>query len=87
MSFIIKKSIPCSKYYPDYGIAVDDGTEEVDLTVTVVSVDSLSALACTVNYVVETGGVKSPYAQFTFDYAGGNPLTEAEAALTLSMNS
>ena len=87
MSFIIKKSIPCSKYYPDYGIAVDDGTEEVDLTVTVVSVDSLSALPCTENYVVETGGVKSPYAQFTFDYAGGNPLTEAEAALALSMNS
>ncbi|HEB4990149.1 TPA: hypothetical protein R0E75_005329 [Klebsiella michiganensis] len=87
MSFLIKKSIPCSKYYPGYGIAVDDGREEVELTVTVVSVDSLSASACTVNYVVETDGVKSPYAQFTFDYAGGNPLTEAEAALSLSMNS
>lgn len=50
------------------------------------SVDSLSASACTVNYVVEIGGVKSPYAQFTFDYSGGNPLTEAETALSTSMN-
>ncbi|EPC3763720.1 hypothetical protein [Klebsiella michiganensis] len=85
MSFTITKSIACSKYYPDYGIAVDNGTEEVELTVTVVSVDSLSASACTVNYVVEIGGVKSPYVQFTFEYAGGNPLTEAEAALNASL--
>ncbi|HEB4989490.1 hypothetical protein [Klebsiella grimontii] len=87
MSFTIAKSIPCSKYYPDYGIAVDDGTDTVEMTITVVSVDSLSASACTVNYVVEIGGVKSPYAQFTFDYAGGNPLTEGEAALIMLLNS
>lgn len=85
MSFSVIKSVSRSKYYPDYGIAVDDGAEEVELIVTVVSVDSLSASVCTVNYVVETGGVKSPYAQFTFDYAGGNPMVEGEVALSLAM--
>ncbi|HBX8038498.1 TPA: hypothetical protein MIH20_05645 [Klebsiella pneumoniae] len=63
------------------------GSETVDVTYTVESINSFDGVNVTAMYAIEIGGEKSPYPHaFTFKYSGsGNPLDEAEPALKAAL--
>lgn len=87
MPVTISQNLTREINYPDLGVTVPGGSETVEVTYTAESINSFDGIDVTALFAVEIGGEKSPYPHaFTFKYSGsGNPLDEAESALTASL--
>ncbi|HBU5925266.1 TPA: hypothetical protein L9K60_000041 [Klebsiella quasipneumoniae subsp. quasipneumoniae] len=87
MPFTISKILKVNKSYPEILLEVDNGSVEVDVTYTVIALESMTANTVTVWYQRTVSGVMSALKQpFSFQYSGnGNPIDEAESALRIYM--
>jgi hypothetical protein len=87
MPFTLSKELKVNKAYPEILLEVENGTEVVDVTYTVIALESMSGSAVTVWYQRSVGGVTSALKRtFSFQYSGnGNPIDEAESALRIYM--
>ncbi len=87
MSVTISRVLEKQTTYPGLRLTVPAGTESVDVTYTAIGVSSFDGVKVTALFSVAVGDEKSPFDySFTFQYSGsGNPLDEAEPALTASL--
>ncbi|ASZ78811.1 hypothetical protein 2050H1_045 [Serratia phage 2050H1] len=83
MSIKILKEIAVSKSFPELSLEISQGTEKVEVTYTVESIESITNGQGTINYSISVAGEKSPaWRKLSFPYDGGsNPFDTAESAL------
>lgn len=83
MPFTLSKVLKVNKSYPEILLEVDNGSVTVDVTYTVIALESMTENTATVWYQRTVSGVMSALKQtFSFQYSGdGNPIEEGERAL------
>jgi len=90
MSFTVTRTLNITKYYPQIGLYVESGTEDVSLTYSVNSIANVDVTnsQATVIYEIEDGsGNKVESLAFTFTYSDiSSILTEAESAIESSIS-
>ncbi|EPF0938527.1 hypothetical protein RBJ04_07155 [Klebsiella michiganensis] len=84
MSFTIKQKIETTLNFKGLVSEVPFETREVDVTYDVVSV-VVDKDATTARYIAIIGGVSSELKKLSFDYQGGDPISEADEALKSSL--
>ncbi|EKQ6539506.1 hypothetical protein P6O00_004724 [Klebsiella michiganensis] len=87
MSVTVKQELSKEINYPSIGVSVSGGTQEVDVTYTVLRISNFDGINVAAAFSAEINGEKSRFPlEFTFKYSGsGNPLDEAESALAASL--
>lgn len=88
MSFSLEISVTPKKTYEELGgISLSLESEKITVTYTAISLEKLENTTALVKYSMRIDGIEDTgIKQFGFEYAGGNPLDEAEAALKESLN-
>ena len=87
MSFVKKQTLNKSILYPQLDIAIENGSESVEVTYTADSIMSMSGSDAVVAFRVLIGDVVAPsMIPFAFTYSGaGDVLSEAESAYAASL--
>ncbi|MEH1185413.1 hypothetical protein V7I35_26450 [Klebsiella michiganensis] len=88
MAFTLVKSVTVLKQCPSLcNATLAPEQEDITITVSVTSLESLSGAFGTVNYSITPEGGAAGRGMFDFTYSGtGNPIDEAEAALKASLS-
>lgn len=82
MPFTVSRNLSSKLVYPEIGVTMPESKSTLDVTYTGDQVTSLTASEATVLFSVSVPGCETTgMVPHTFDYAGGNPLDEAENAL------
>jgi len=91
MSFTVKRTLNLTKYYPQIGLYVESGTEDLTLTYAVSSVANINVpdKQATVFYsITDSDGHSLDSLAFTFGYEDiSSIITEAEEAMKAGITS